>query len=525
MSITAEQDAMRVANRYAATIQKARTLQERARACEDATQLYRADAHASQESATNHRAAARAARDVHLAHQHTAAARDAEAEAAREILAARYYEQQAQQYLAQARGITADNPAGVVATTAVPDAGHYDRAGRRTLHVVTPSHDTGKETMTASVGPAAGDDTGDEGTLPDTAGLTETSLEHWHGSEMVTGADGTVCLGLYQQPDSGAYVVVATNPADTRWEPDSDTSGVDPTLSPQEAVQLADTLDDLVALAQSAPRSPAPTRVEKLAARVQGLLGDNGGVTIVGDEGEIEVSAADIRTLLDAVAPQPAVATRRKVAAKACGQQGMDTGTVWAELDTSGPEPVVAVTSTEGNDQPEDYPQGYTTTRLSLNQAGQLAGKVRQFANATQQTGPATQPRPSAPEAAPQRAATQPRQVTSPHGRSYEYDPATGAAAVIEADGWRAVVPPTSTTGLAARLLYWRAEIQDGRGDDATVQAGQALLAGLSAAELRELADSVGTSAQGARTKVQLLEAIVNMAITSPRKYRSLQKW
>ncbi len=180
---------------------------------------------------------------------------------------------------------------------------------------------TTKETMTVSVGPAAGADTGDEGMLPDTAGLTETSLEHWHGSEMVTTTDGTVCLGLYQQPDSGAYVVVATNPADTRWEPDSDTSGVDPTLSPQEAVQLADTLDDLVALAQSAPRSAAPTRMERLAVRVQGLLGDNGGVTIVGDEGEIEVSAADIRTLLDAVAPQPAVATRRKVAAKACGSR------------------------------------------------------------------------------------------------------------------------------------------------------------------------------------------------------------
>ncbi len=392
-------------------------------------------------------------------------------------------------------------------------------------HQTFAAPETTKDAMTASIGPTDTVEAGDQGTLPDTAAITQTSSQHWHGSEMVTTADGTVCLGLYQQPDSGAYVVVASNPANTRWEPDSDANGIDPALSPQEAGQLADTLDELVTLAQSSPRSPAPTKLEQLAVRVRGLLGDGGGVTIVGDEGEIEVSAGDIRTLLDAAAPRPAVPTRRKVAAKACAQDGMDTGTVWAQLDMSGPEPVVAVTSTEGNEQPEDYPEGYTTIRLSLPEARELAGKVRQFANATQQAGPAAEPKPSAPEAAPRPVATQPRQVTSPHGSTYEYDPATGATAVIEADGWHAVVPPTSTTGLAARLLYWRAEIQDGHGDDATVQAGQELLGGLSAAELRELADSVGTSAQGARTKPQLVDAMVNMAITSPRKYRSLRKW
>ena len=94
----ADQDAMRVANRYASLIEKAETLQGRAQACEDAARQYRGDARANQASAEQHRVAARTIRDQNVAHQHANAARDAEAEAAREILAARYYEEQAKQY-------------------------------------------------------------------------------------------------------------------------------------------------------------------------------------------------------------------------------------------------------------------------------------------------------------------------------------------------------------------------------------------------------------------------------------------
>jgi hypothetical protein len=100
-----DQDAMRVANRYAGLIEKAQTLQERARACRDAADQYRRDARANQESAENHKMAARTIRDANVAHEHAVAARDAEAEAAREILAARYYEEQAEEYEAQARAI------------------------------------------------------------------------------------------------------------------------------------------------------------------------------------------------------------------------------------------------------------------------------------------------------------------------------------------------------------------------------------------------------------------------------------
>ncbi|MFG3423403.1 hypothetical protein [Micromonospora sp. NPDC048063] len=100
-----DQDAMRVANRYAGLIEKAQTLQERGRACRDAADQYRRDARANQESAENHKMAARTIRDANVAHEHAVAARDAEAEAAREILAARYYEEQAEEYEAQARAI------------------------------------------------------------------------------------------------------------------------------------------------------------------------------------------------------------------------------------------------------------------------------------------------------------------------------------------------------------------------------------------------------------------------------------
>ena len=247
MSITTscpDQDAMRVANRYAGMIQKAETLQDRARACQDAAQQYRRDARANQESAENHRQAARTIRKPDVAYQHAVAARDTEAEAAREILAARYYEQQAEQYQAEAHGITQAGPAG-----------------------------------------------------------------------------------------AGA--------------------------------------------------APEP----------------------------------------------PAVA-----------------------------EPAQA------------------------------------------------------------------RRVTNPRGRVYEYDPCTGATAVIEPDGWRAVVPPSSASGTTARLLWWNAEIRDGRGNDATEEAARTLLGRLTAAELREVTGGIGTSARGARTKPQLIDAIVKVTISSARKARALRQ-
>lgn len=103
---TADQDALRVANRYAEQIQKAETLRTRALACFDATAQYRRDALANQESAELHRSAARTIRNISVARQHAFAAREAEAEAAREILAAGFYEAQGQAYQAQASAVS-----------------------------------------------------------------------------------------------------------------------------------------------------------------------------------------------------------------------------------------------------------------------------------------------------------------------------------------------------------------------------------------------------------------------------------
>ena len=365
--------------------------------------------------------------------------------------------------------------------------------------------------------------------LPDTAGLGESSSKNWHGSDVVAAGDGQVYVGRYQPPGIGAYVVVSTRPAGTAWEPESVDNGIDPSLNTKEAGRLADALDDLAALAQSGTAAPAPTKLDKLAARVRALLGTS-SVTIIGDQGEIEVSAADLRQLLDAAAPEPAVTTRRRTDAKACGKDDMDTGTVWAELDTSGPEPVIAVTTTEG-ETPEDHPEGYTTTRLSPAQAAELAATVRRFAGiTTQATRMTAQPAPPAqaatvPAPRAEAAPAGPRRITNPRGQTYEYDPDTGATAVIEPDGGRAVVPASSPTGTAARLLWWNAEIKDGRGNDATDDAARALLDRMTATQLREVAEAVGLSAPGARTKTQLIAAIVNTAIGAARKYRGLSKW
>jgi hypothetical protein len=129
-----DQEAIRVANRYAGSIEKAQTLQERARACEAAAQQYRADARANNAAAEDHRASARTIRNPGLARQHALAARDAETEAAREILAARLYEQQAETYQAEAQGGAPAGSTGAVcgtgSLTGTGDAALSPAAGR-----------------------------------------------------------------------------------------------------------------------------------------------------------------------------------------------------------------------------------------------------------------------------------------------------------------------------------------------------------------------------------------------------------
>jgi hypothetical protein len=96
-----DQDAIRVANKYAAGVEKATTFAERAHACREAAYAYRRDARENLESAEQHRAIVATTTDPNVAHLNAQAARKAEEEAAREILAARYYDDQANRYEAK----------------------------------------------------------------------------------------------------------------------------------------------------------------------------------------------------------------------------------------------------------------------------------------------------------------------------------------------------------------------------------------------------------------------------------------
>ncbi len=100
-----DQDAIRVANRYAEQVDKATTLAGRAHACREAARQYRRDALENQESARNHRRIAQTTTNPNVAALNSREARKAEEEAAREILAARGYEDQAEQYEAKAAGL------------------------------------------------------------------------------------------------------------------------------------------------------------------------------------------------------------------------------------------------------------------------------------------------------------------------------------------------------------------------------------------------------------------------------------
>ena len=97
-----DQDAIRVANRYAAQITKPDTLLGRAGACRDAAAMYQRDARESAAAAQAHRATARTIGDPDIAAEHERQAQVAEGEARLEILAARHYDMQAGAYEAGA---------------------------------------------------------------------------------------------------------------------------------------------------------------------------------------------------------------------------------------------------------------------------------------------------------------------------------------------------------------------------------------------------------------------------------------
>ena len=131
-----DQDAMRVANRYAAQISKHETVLGRAGACRDAAAMYQRDAQASAETAQAHRAAARAIGDPEIAAEHERQAQVADGEARLEILAARHYEAQAEVYEA---GQTPPPTAAADARDGQVAAVAADLAAGEILHDAGPS--------------------------------------------------------------------------------------------------------------------------------------------------------------------------------------------------------------------------------------------------------------------------------------------------------------------------------------------------------------------------------------------------
>ncbi|MEV0006365.1 hypothetical protein AB0H28_29350 [Micromonospora sp. NPDC050980] len=361
-----DQEAMRVANRYAATVAKAETLAARAAACRAAAERYRRDARANQESAEQHAAAARAIREATVAAEHARAAREAEAEAAREILAAHYYEAQAEQYDAQTRA------AGAIAT-----------GGALTRQEIPMGDGTTPEA--GSTRPAVGDVLG------------YADSDTCHGTDQVPAVAGpatTLALMDYGDGgtswDGGRYVAVGTSPH--RWNPVTNLEHSDsgpplgyaaPHLDPAEAETAAAHLDELAALAEAGHRPPTPTKWSRAALRLEHLLAGDADlagekVRIVDDE--LPVTMKDLLALLRDKQPTTAAATRRHVEASTIDQAGGDTGALWLDLVDHDGATRIAVAGVEGTEDPDDdFWQPYTAHHTPA-QARELATKLRTFA-------------------------------------------------------------------------------------------------------------------------------------------------
>ncbi len=392
---TADQDALRVANRYAGLIEKATTLQARAGACLDAAELYRRDARANQESAQNHRMAAQSIRDPSVAHEHAAAAREAEAEAAREILAARYYQAAASSDQSEADNMMTLPEASMnVRRTELPAAGPgADGPGPAT--VVVPAQRSGRYDPDQ---PRAAD--GKWIKVEDVLGYADE--ESCYATDRVTGIGPVPTdLALMEYPpepgaQAGAFVSVATpkngyNPV-TGTEDDGSLYCA-PQLDPGEAETAAKRLEELAAMAESGYRPPAPTKHTRARQRVELLLAENRAAgrdrITVGDQEDFPLTTAELLKLLSEADPTlSAPQTRHAVRAHAAAAAGGEDGTVWLDMepDTTGTMQVV-VTAVQSVDSPDEEDNRQYAARHTPDSARELAGKLRAFARAARRRG------------------------------------------------------------------------------------------------------------------------------------------
>lgn len=369
--------------------------------------------------------------------------------------------------------------------------------------------------------------------LPDVLGVADDVII---GSDQVQGI-GPVPTNLLLIDDPGEQVTspyswrgglflevrtpAANKPGDTMAYP---------ILSPDEAEVAAGHLEDLAALAEAGARPAKPSRYAKAAQRIQYMLderrADLADTIAVGDEEEFPLTTRELLHLLRGADPaDTATTTTRKVLAQASADAGGETGAVWIELEPT--DGRIAVTGIEGcQDSPdEEFWKPYTAHHTPAG-ARELASKLRTFATAarnrakttTDPTPAATDP-PPAENAAPAAPACQ---LRTDSGDRAEYDPTTATAYLIEADGWRAPMPPSSPTAVAIRLLYLREQIKSGNGDWSDDDARTPLTT-LTVRDLLEVAADLGVPTRGNRTRAQLIEHIVAMSVGAARKYRDLR--
>ena len=392
-----DQDAMRVANRYAAQISKHATLLDRADACRDAATLYQRDARASAEAAQTHRASARTIRDPDVAAEHERQAQAADAEARLETLAARHYEMQAEVY--QAGG----NPQAPADVDILTGPGQRAITAPIGAPAMTSPQTTPRSRTHNPDQPRAADGTWTK--VGDVLGYIDE--ETCFGTDKVAGA-GTAAtiLALMDFEDDadgngGRYVAVATprsgdwNPLTSIEAPTPDdlygpaSSYMPPHLDADEALAAAAHLDELAELATSGYQPPKPTRSSRAAQRLQHLVDadrtDLDESIGIGDDENFPLTVRELLAILhDQDQAGAQASTRRKVTAAASGAAGGETGVLWMDLDRADDGTlritVVGVES-ETENPDDDYWKPYVT-EYTPESARELATKLRTFARA-----------------------------------------------------------------------------------------------------------------------------------------------
>jgi hypothetical protein len=217
-------------------------------------------------------------------------------------------------------------------------------------------------------------------------GDTDSGGGEYLGSALIAGKRGVAGLAVLRYSAGEPAGVVLGTRKGAKWTPidtrDTDPiPHVDPWLSPAEARQVADAIDEVVAMGDAGATPYRPTGVQRTAEKIADLL-DDAGLSIVGGNGEAELSAAEVRRLL-ALVPTPEATTSRRVRGRWSGtEMGGDDGAVHVHLATDrGDGRYVDLCAVEGTNAPADRD---VTARMTLDGAAEFAGRLRQFARAAE---------------------------------------------------------------------------------------------------------------------------------------------